>query len=279
MTPFDHVKQQLSGKIPQDCLQLLPRKWEKIGSVVVLKLPKELIPYQELLGEAYAEKLGCATALQDTGGVSGTYRTPRVDLIWGSRMTETMHKENGVCFHLDPQKVMFSSGNMAERKRMALISNSQETVVDLFAGIGYFTIPIAVHSKPRRIYACEVNPVAFEFLRKNIVVNNVSDVVEPLLGDNRLVAPQGCADRVLVGYLQQTDRFLPVAFDCLREGKGILHYHGFASMAAHPDDVVRKVKDAAEEHGRRATLLMIKKIKSYAPGIDHVVLDLRIGVG
>jgi len=33
---------------------------------------------------------------------------------------------------------MFSSGNMDERIRMSMISDKNEVVVDLFAGIGYF---------------------------------------------------------------------------------------------------------------------------------------------
>ena len=276
-TPFDRVKQTLSGRVPPSCLQLLPGKWEKIGTVLVLKLPEALLPYKEAVGEVYGEQLGCMTTLRDLGGIAGEYRRPEVEFLWGSHETETMHRENGVSFLLDPQKVMFSSGNMAERKRMGQISNHRETVVDLFAGIGYFTIPMAVHSKPQRIYACEVNPAALEYLRKNIVVNNVTDIVKPLSGDNRLVAPKGCADRVLVGYLQESDRFLPVAFESLRDQQGILHYHALLSATTSPERALLRVQRVAESYGRRATLLMMKTIKSYAPGIDHVVFDLRIG--
>jgi len=277
VTPFDRIKKELSKVLPMDCIQLLPKKWEKLGTVILLKIPKELTPYQESIGKAYASALGCHSALNDVGGISGVYRIPTVKLVWGSSQTETMHMENGVRYLLDPQKVMFSSGNMAERKRMGLISNSKEIVVDLFAGIGYFTLAMAVHSKPKKIVACEMNPVAFDYLCKNIVLNHVTDIVEPVHGDNRQVAPKGCANRVLVGYLQETDTFLPVALECLRGHTGIIHYHDLVSRSTTAELLVRQIQKCADAYNRHATLLLVKEIKSYAPGISHVVLDVRIG--
>jgi tRNA wybutosine-synthesizing protein 2 len=276
-TPFDRINKELSRTLPVDCIRLLPTKWEKVGTVVILKIPKELIPYQEIIGKVYASELGCHSTLGDVGGISGVYRTPMVKLLWGSSQTETMHKENGVRYLLDPQKVMFSSGNMAERKRMGLISNPRETVVDLFAGIGYFTLAMAVHSRPKKIVACEMNLVAFNYLCKSIVLNHVTDIVEPIHGDNRKVAPKGCADRVLLGYLQETDLFLSVALECLRDQKGILHYHDLVSRNTTMEQLVKQIQTVADEYDREATLLLAKEIKSYAPGISHVVLDVRIG--
>ena len=131
------------------------------------------------------------------------YREPNVKIIYGNKKTETIHIENGIRYKLDPQKVMFSSGNMDERIRMAKISNPKETVVDLFAGIGYFTLPMAVYSKPKKIFACEINPVAYDYLCKNIVQNDVTSIVEPLLGDNKTTAPKNVADRIIMGYIDR----------------------------------------------------------------------------
>jgi len=277
VTPFECVQKELSKELPADCMQFLPKKWEKVGTVVILKLPKELEPFQETIGKVYASVLGCSSVLNDVGGIAGVYRTPTVTLVWGSSQTETMHTENGVRYLLDPQKVMFSSGNTTERKRMGLISGSKETVVDLFAGIGYFTLAMAVHSRPKKIVACEMNPVAFDYLCKNIILNHATEIVEPLCGDNRKVAPKGCADRVLVGYLQEADTFLPFAMECLRGTRGVLHYHALISRSTTIEDLLKQVQMCAESYNRHATLLLAKEIKSYAPGVSHVVLDVRIG--
>ena len=190
--------------------------------------------------------------------------------------TETTHKENGIRYRLDPQKIMFSSGNMDERIRMATISNNSETVVDLFAGIGYFTLPIAVHSKPKKIYACEKNPISYDYLCQNISLNNVADIVEPLKGDNREIALKNIAERVIMGYIGNTYKFLPIAIDCLKNLTGIIHYHDKFSDKKVPDYSNKIIEEVTEKYDRKVKIFNIKIVKSYAPGISHYVFDIDI---
>ena len=206
-TPYNLILKRLTNKLPDDLLKKIPNKWEKVGDAAILVLPKGLKKYKSIIGKNFAEVLNCKTVLNDFGGITGELREPNVEIIFGSKDTETTHKENGICFKLDPQKIMFSSGNMDERIRIATVSNSNEVVVDLFAGIGYFTLPIAVYSKPEMIVACEKNPVSFNYLKKNITLNNVTSIVEPLKGDNRKVVPKFIADRVIMGYIGSTREF------------------------------------------------------------------------
>ena len=275
-TPFESIKKTLSRILPSGVVSRLPEKWEKIGTVVTIKLPDELKQYQKIIGKAYAEVLDCTTVLNDVGGISGVYRMPVVEVISGSSMTETIHTENGIRFKFDPQKIMFSSGNMAERRRMATISNPHETVIDLFAGIGYFTLPLAVYSKPNKVFACEINPIAYQYLCVNVVLNHVTDIVEPLLGDNRDIAPKDCADRVIMGYLKEPQVFLPISLKCLRNQSGVLHYHEVVPVESIPETPLKHIETAAKNYHRFVDLLKVIVIKSYAPGVDHVVLDVRI---
>ena len=276
-TPFDKIKEKLAKKIPKNLLNKIPDKWEKIGYVATIVLPSDLTNFKENIGETYAKFLGCKTVLNDIGGITGEYRVPKVEIIFGSEETETVHRENGIRYKLDPQKIMFSSGNMSERIRMASVSNSEEVVVDLFAGIGYFTLPIAVFGKPRRIFACEKNPLSYDYLCENIVLNNVTSIVEPLKGDNKKVAPRGVADRVIMGYIGDTLDFLPTAIGSLKNKSGVIHFHDKFSDKMIPDEAVNVVEEEAEKHDRRVKVLEYNKIKSYAPGIDHYVFDLKIG--
>jgi tRNA wybutosine-synthesizing protein 2 len=275
-TPYESIKKKLFPVLPSSLMNHLPDKWEKIGAVVTIKLPDELKQHQEIIGKVYREVLRCTTVLNDRGGILGVYREPVVEVISGDSMTETIHTENGVRFKMDPQKIMFSSGNMAERKRMATISNSRETVVDLFAGIGYFTLPIAVYSNPKKIFACEINPIAYRYLCANAVLNHVTNIIEPLWGDNRKTAPKDCADRVILGYLQKSQLFLTVALECLRNQDGILHYHEVVPFESIPELPLKRIETAAKNYHRSVELLKVNKIKSYAPCIHHVVLDVRI---
>ena len=277
ITPFKEIQQLLSKKIPLKLLSILPNKWEKVGDVLTIVLPIEFNDYKQLIGKNYAKVLSCKTVLNAIGGIKGEFRKPKVEIIYGQKNTVTIHKENGIKFKLDPQNIMFSSGNMKERIRIANISNKKETIVDLFAGIGYFTLPIAVYSKPKKIFACEKNKVAYDFLCENIVLNNVTSVVEPLKGDNRKIAPKNIADRVIMGYINNTYKFLPTAIDCLKNNCGILHYHD-----VYPDDVVPKkpIKIIDKETNKKKCefkLIKYDKVKSYAQGISHFVFDIKIG--
>ncbi len=276
-TSFKQIKNSLSKEIPLELLERLPDKWEKIGDVVKIVLPSVLEDYKNIVGKKYAEVLNCKTVLKDIGGIIGEFREPNVKIIYGSKNTITIHKENKVKYKLDPQKIMFSSGNMDERIRMATISNKNEIVVDLFAGIGYFTLPIAVYSKSKKIFACEKNKVAFDFLCQNIVLNNVTDIVEPRMGDNRKVAPTNIADRVIMGYINETHKFLPIAIDCLINHTGIIHYHNTFADEIVPKKPMKIVEKEAKKKGCKAEILNFKNVKSYAPGISHYVFDIKIG--
>jgi len=276
-TPLEKIKKSLKNKIPLRLTNFLPEKWEKMGDIVIVKLDEKLKSYGEEIGKTYVEVLHCKTVLNDVGGISGIYREPNVEILYGSENTEVIHKENGVRYKLDVAKIMFSSGNMNERLRMANISNKNETVVDLFAGIGYFTLPMAIYSKPKKIFSCEINPVAYKYLCKNIVLNHVTSIVQPLFGDNRKMAPKNVAERVVMGYIEETEKFLPVAFNCLKNCTGFIHYHDACPDKLFPEKTLKMVEKTAKKYERTPELLTYRVIKSYAPGVSHVVLDIQVG--
>lgn len=250
----------------------VPRRWEKIGEVVVLRLPPSAAPHSAKIAEAIAAVLHAQAVVEDVSGIHGRLRTPEMRILWGTD-TETVHREGGVRYALDVSKVMFSSGNLAERIAIAELPRAGDVVVDLFAGIGYFTLPIAVRSRAAKIYACEMNPVAFEYLHENVRLNRAENVI-PLLGDCRMVAPVGVADLVLMGHFD-AGAYLDVAFRCLK-GAGTLVYHELVPKERFPEDPVRHVTEAA--HGSWYDVIGTRSriVKSYAPGIVHAVVEARV---
>lgn len=275
--PYDEIKQLLSNKIPKKYMNYLPKKWERIGDVLIIKLADEIDAYKEELSEVYSKILSCKSVLNDKGGINGLYRTPNFELIYGSKNTETIHIENGIKYSLDPRKIMFSSGNMDERLRMSNISEKDEIVVDLFAGIGYFSLPIAVYCKPKKIYSCEINPISYDYLCKNIVLNHVTSIIKPLEGDNKITSPENIADRVLLGYFGDTEKYLPIAFRCLKNKSGIIHYHD-----VFPDSIIKEnpnkiVENIEKKYRIKTKILKYRHVKSYAPGISHYVYDIQVG--
>jgi tRNA wybutosine-synthesizing protein 2 len=209
------------------------------------------------------------------GRISGFKREPDVEVIVGEG-TETIHRENKCKFKLDVSRIMWSKGNTTERKRMSLIVEDGETVVDMFAGIGYFSIPIAVHSNPAKIYSIEINPVSHGYLCENVHLNDVEGIVDPILGNCREVAPSDVADRVIMGYIGNTNEYLNVAMDVLKEG-GIIHYHESVPDKLKFIRPIDRISESAIGAGRELVEVTNKRIiKPYSPGVYHVVVDARI---
>jgi tRNA wybutosine-synthesizing protein 2 len=266
----------LTGEMPPQFMNLLPRGWYILGDVIVVKLHPDLAAYQSHIGQALLDIYPrCRTVLRDYG-IEGQLREPRREVIAGAG-TETIHRENGVLFKLDACKVMFSAGNLRERMRMSRFGQG-EFVVDMFAGIGYFSLQMAVHSRPRKIMAIELNPVAFNYLCRNISLNHVEEIVEPILGDCAKVTPQGVADSVVMGMVQFTNKYLQTGISALRPG-GVLHYHQTIPSKSFPDAAVQDVKDASRSLGKKAEILRCIRVKKYSPGVVHAVIDARIDKG
>jgi len=267
------LAEALKGELPLEAIQLLPRGWYILGDVIVVKIHPALASFQSRIGQALlAFYPRCQTVLRDFG-IEGQLREPVRETIAGTK-TETVHRENGVLFRLDARKVMFSAGNLRERMRMSLVGKG-ELVVDMFAGIGYFTLPMAVHSRPRKIMAIELNPNAYSYLCQNILQNHVEEIVEPIFGDCMKETPQGVADRVVMGMVQITDRYLQKGIQALRPG-GVLHYHQTIPSWEYPAAAVKDVTDAAAALGRKAEILQCLKVKKYSPGVVHAVVDASI---
>jgi len=249
----------------------LPDYWEKIGDVLILP-GWNFGKYEEKIGEIYARVLNVKTVCIYEG-IEGELRVQRVRKVYGIS-TETVHIENGIKYNLDVSKIMFSSGNVGERIRMGKIKADGEIVVDMFAGIGYFSLPIAKYGNPMKIYACEKNPVAFGYLLKNIRLNEISSII-PLLGDNRRIAPRYVADRVILGYMH-TEKFLDAGIRALKRGGGIIHYHDTYTTEEKKWKPEKNIRKHARKYGFEVEIIFKRTVKSYAPHIWHIVVDARL---
>ena len=240
-------------------------KYKKIGDILILDSNYQNDDFEEL-----SRKHNVKTIMK-IDHIQGTKREPVYKILYGSQ-TETINKENGCIFKLDLSKVMWSKGNNNERLRIAKLVGDGETVLDMFAGIGYFSIPIGVHANASEIISVEINPNSYHYLCENIRLNKVNNIT-PILGDCKDVTPNFKADRILMGYVKTTHHYLRVAIDSLNEG-GILHYHETVPEKLMDTRPIERIR--AEAKNRDVELLKINKIKKYSPGVWHVVIDARI---
>lgn len=250
----------------------MPAHWERLGDIVVLSLPGAARPLADAIAPIFGEVLRAKTVVEDVAGIRGPLRTPTVRVLWGAG-TETIHREGGIRYKLDVARVMFSSGNLAERVSIANRIRPGDVVVDLFAGIGYFSLPIAVRARAAAVFACEFNPVAFSYLLENVRLNRVSNVI-PRFGDCRETAPHGVADWVVMGHFDSGD-YLDVAIAALRE-EGRILYHCLCASDRDSEGPIERVREAAATHGAEVLELSTRVVKSYAPRIDHTVVEAHL---
>lgn len=247
------------------------------------------------------------------------FRTPSIALLESNINPWVMTVENGIKYTFDVTKSMFckgkslaflvffvahrfSTGNIKEKLRLAQIDCSNEVVVDLFAGIGYFALIFAVHCHAKQVYCCEWNPVALEALKRNCVLNKVEPIVTIVPGDNRFQCPVNVAHRVNMGLIPSSRSSLPTACAALnlKLSKWVIHFHEnleyCVESLSKTDNKKSLIVLAREEWARdleqQVTATMVKVhgsirnwhcqvkeivcIKSYAPHIDHLVADVIV---
>lgn len=277
--PLTKVRQWcLQQDLPSEIVESIPSSYIRFGPTIILRFPPGIpTSYERVIGEGWVRSLEVKTALKRSGIITGTFREPIMERLYGPGGDVT-HVENGILYTFDPEKIMFSPGNQNERIRMASIDMSGETVVDMFAGIGYFSLPTALYSGARTVYSCEINPVSFDYLTKNIT-DNKATVLVPLLGNNRMVAPEGVADRIIMGYVGTTHLYLEKALRCLRDEGGIIHYHETCPLNHYPDSTERRIMNAARSGEWDVTIQRMERVKTYGPKMLHVVADVHVTPG
>ncbi|MFC2143729.1 class I SAM-dependent methyltransferase family protein, partial [Candidatus Aenigmatarchaeota archaeon] len=196
--------------------------------------------------------------------VSGELREPIVKKIVGSD-TETVHKEHGILYKMDVTKVMFSKGNLGERSR--LIARSGERVLDMFAGIGYFSLSLA--KQGANVTSIEKNPVAFHYLKENIKLNNVK--INAINSDCRDFSINHEFDRILMGYFPGTEKFLPTALKMIKNN-GIIHFHNTYRENELWSSPIKQISNVIDNF----KIINKKKVKSVAPHTWHVVIDFSV---
>jgi tRNA wybutosine-synthesizing protein 2 len=269
------LQENFKNRLSEKESSVLPSSYQKIGDIIILNLKEELWKYDKEIGRLLLSEIpDTRTVYRRTGFIITEKRKPQMKVIAGDKKTETVHKEHGILYKLNVNEIMFAKGNLNERNRIAKLVTKNETVVDMFAGIGYFSLGIAKLSNPNKVYAIEINPIAYNYLKENIKLNKVEDKVIPVLGDCVVEVPKlgRIADRVIMGLLPSCKEYLMDAMKVIKPN-GIMHYHG---NAKDWNELFDDVKTAAEIEEFKVKLTGKVRVKSYAPKIYHWVLDCKI---
>ncbi|KAF7651119.1 hypothetical protein LDENG_00115950 [Lucifuga dentata] len=288
----------------------IPSSYQRHGDLLLLGANCFSLPIwkkiDNQLWSTVAKALGAKRLAKMSRISRDGFRSPVVTMLLGDH-SWVRHVDNGIRYEFDVTKCMFSAGNITEKLRVSAFDCRDETVVDLYAGIGYFTLPYLVHAGARHVHACEWNPDAVEALQKNLEANRVSNRCTIHQGDNRQLQLCDLADRVNLGLIPSSEDGWHVACRLLKRTiGGILHIHQNVSSPFSDTADTPAIKDAAQRApGKKAdrevwqawaddtassiasllkditgtpwktNIQHIEHVKSYAPHVHHVVLDLE----
>jgi tRNA wybutosine-synthesizing protein 2 len=192
----------------------------------------------------------------------GCLRIPDFEILWGE-IGEVRLKESGIIYMFDPVSVMFSQGNRQEKERVSSQVKPGEYCCDMFAGIGYFSLPLA--RAGANVHAIELNPSAVEYLYKNSKLNGLDCRISISSGDCR-DQMKGTYDRIHMGHYEAIS-FLDSALKYIHTGT-ILHLHSIGDISREIFKVLENTRHIAE--------MSSHLIKTVGPNKRHMVFDLVI---
>jgi len=225
---------------------------------------------------------GVRTVLAQGSKISGEYRLRRLTCIGGENKTHTIHREHGCFFTVDLEKCCFSPRLSGERLRIAQLVESHETIVNMFAGVGCFSIIIAKKMPTAKVYSIDINPDAVEFMQENIRINRVFKNVVPMLGDSKAIVDsslQNIADRVLMPLPEKALEYLPCAISALKVSGGWIHCHCFehaAKTCESAEKVHAKIEQKLKSLNIDFEVPFSRMVRPVGPNWHQVEVDIHV---
>ncbi|ENN95786.1 hypothetical protein J422_05988 [Methanocaldococcus villosus KIN24-T80] len=243
--------------------KLLALSYDVIGDLVILQISDEVREdIRKEIGELAYKLIPCKGVFRRKSEVKGEFRIREIEHLAGENRTLTIHKENNYRLYVDIAKVYFSPRLSGERKRIGESVGLNETVIDMFAGVGPFSIACR---RARRVYAIDINPEAISLLKKNIELNKVKHKIIPILADANEVDLKG--DRVIMNLPKYSYKFVDKALSMINKN-GIIHYYTIGENFSEGIKVF--------EGKCNFEILNKKIVKSYSPKKYIMAFDIIV---
>ena len=272
------LKKALGDALTSEESDELISAFDQIGDIIIVRIPDSLLSKKKLIGETLLNEVKIVKSVfYQSSPVEGDFRTRNLEILAGEDKTETEYKEFGCRFAVDVANAFFSPRLSTERERIANLTQDGETMVNMFAGVGMFSI-MAAKKKKCTVYSIDINPIASKLCEKNIKLNKIAGKVISINGEASKVIDdklQDKADRTLMLLPERSDEFLDSAIKTTKDG-GIIHYYSHI----HAD----KKSDAgklSEEHYLDVTsvnseILTSKIVRPVGPRYYQTVVDVKI---
>ena len=281
---------KIASKMPIDVRAYTPKKWVKLGSVLLIKVPEILKDYEVELGEAFSTLEGVKTVAVSPE-IKGELREPFNKNFKGLRViygkdTITEFSEDGVRFRMDLAQVMWSPGNVGwrsgprgpQKTRDIYSFDNPKVIVDCFAGVGYFALHLAKAYPNSKIIALEKKPESVKYLRNNIALNYLENIE---IREGSCLDYNETADIFHLGYIGGTMRFLPHFINLMKERTAVLYHEAYENRwlgwnsKSDSTKIPKKLENELKEINENIFISKVAKVKSCGESTSHIVARIE----
>ena len=277
------LRKKLSAVFSSAELNLITSSFDTIGDIAIIKMPNgNIVDAEKVANQIMALHRNVKTVFAQASPIRGDFRVRKLQLLAGEGKTSTRCKESGCVFAVDLEKCYFSPRLLYERSRIASLVEGGETVVNMFSGVGCFSIRIAKFVSQTKVFSIDVNPTAVRYMEENVRINRVYGKVIPLLGDSKDIINaqlQGTADRVLMPLPEKALEYLPYAVSALKKYGGWIHYYDFQHAMGSEKPVEKtklKVAQKLDSLGLDYIFAFSRVVRSTGPNWYQTALDIQV---
>ncbi len=266
--------------------EIAEKIWSRIeilGDIALIRKPLDFDDVEALrrLGEELLKRLPYVKSVWlAISPVRGMERVRQYLHLAGEKKSETIYREHGCSFVLDITKVYVSPVLGYDHIRTARMVRDGERILNMFAGIGGYSIVISKHAKPSYVLSIDLNPYAVKYLKTNVELNRVEHLNDVVLGEAISVTSSMPREfhRVLMPLPELWREALRAALKAVKMG-GYIHPHIFVEANRRKEAFEKASQIVGEELRSLGAMHRIvggHVIRSVGPRKYHVVLDIVI---
>jgi tRNA (guanine37-N1)-methyltransferase len=265
------------------------KRLDIVGDIAILKMPETLSEARfRLARELLKEIPRIKTVYRQSSPVSGDYRLRELEWLAGERRSTTTYKEHGCLVEVDVRKDYFSPRLARERtiiatqvKNREIATKAGESIVNMFAGVGTFSLRIAKETSLSKIFSIDVNPDAFNRMFRNVLANKMLNRIICFYGDATNLAEnllRRRADRILMPLPERAIQYLESALCALKNEGGVINLQNFvyAGKGTSPIESSRTMlKTKLQSLNCDYEIEDERVVRSVGPGWHQVAHDVR----
>ncbi len=275
------LKEVLQERLDRTELEKLSSSFDIIGTIAIIKIPDSLTSKRKLIADALIEEIRpVKSVFCQVSAIEGDYRLRKLELISGENSPITVYKEHGCTFKVDVINTYFSPRLSTERLRIAKLTEPNEVIVNMFGGVGTFSIIISRYNNSAKVYSIDSNPIAIDMCRQNIEINKLTGNVFPVLGDAEQEIHKGLkgiAKRVLMPLPEKAKDFVDAAVSSLENGSGTIHYFCHVGADNKKNAIQNGIMDTSESFSKfDHTIRNVRVVREVGPRFYQIVSDVMV---